>query len=64
MTQLLLPFDSDTKINILEIRVEQAEESSEKVRRGMYAELNRIKKENYELKSRLDILEVHICKVK
>lgn len=64
MSQLLLPFDSDTKIGILEFRIEKTEESTEKVRKGMYAELNRLKKENYEMKSRLDILEVNLCRGK
>lgn len=64
MTQLLLPFDTDTKINILEIRVEQAEKSSENVRRGIYARHNELAKKFIELQERLTLLEGNLCRSK
>jgi hypothetical protein len=38
--------------------------SSDKVRRGMYAKLSELTKQNNDLKARLEVLEAYLCKEK
>jgi hypothetical protein len=45
-----------------EIEVESLRKTLDKVRKGTYARLNELAKENADLKSRLEILEKNICK--
>ena len=42
--------------------IDKVRVSSDKVRRGCFAKLNEVQKENTELKARLDIIERNICK--
>lgn len=57
-------FQTKEEAEIAEIRrlLEQVRQSSDKVRRGTYARLNELAKENLDLKLRLEILERNICK--
>lgn len=52
----------ECEIEALRNDVKSVKISSDKVRRGMYARLNEIAKENVELKYRLEIIERNICK--
>lgn len=45
-----------------EIEVETLRKTLDKVRKGTYARLNELAKENADLKCRLEILEKNICK--
>ena len=45
----------------LEESIEKIRQSNDKVRRGTYASINEVKKECYDLKMRLEIMERHIC---
>jgi hypothetical protein len=49
------------EMEVCHIEVEAVRTSLNKVRRGTYASINELKKENYELKCRLEILERNIC---
>lgn len=51
-----------TEIEVCQIQIEAIKKSSDKVRRGTYASINELKKENYELRCRLEIIERNICK--
>lgn len=45
-----------------EIELETLRKTLDKVRKGTYARLNELAKENVDLKDRLEILEKNICK--
>ncbi len=49
------------EMEVCKIEVEAVRTSLNKVRRGTYASINELKKENYDLKCRLEILERNIC---
>jgi uncharacterized protein Yka (UPF0111/DUF47 family) len=49
-------------IELLRLDLEAVALSADKVRKGTYAEINRLKKRVLELESRLDIIEKNICK--
>ncbi len=51
----------ECEISALRLTIEAVKSSSDKVRRGTYARLNEVSKENELLKTRLDVLERHIC---
>ena len=51
----------ECELDYIKQELKSIAESSTKVRKGTYARINEIAKENYELKSRLEILERHIC---
>lgn len=53
-----------TEVEVCQLQIEAVNASLTKVRRGTYASIGELKKENYELKCRLEILERHICKGK
>jgi hypothetical protein len=56
---LFKPIPDD--IQVCQIEVKAVRTSLDKVRRGTYASINELKKENYDLKCRLEILERNIC---
>jgi len=51
-----------TEIDFLKADLIAARKTLDKVRKGTYASINELKKENWDLKLRLDILERNICK--
>jgi len=51
----------ETELDTLRKTIEDIKKSSDKVRKGTYARLNEVAKECQELKSRLEIIEKHIC---
>ena len=53
--------EEECELDYIKQELKAVAESSTKVRKGTYARLNEIAKENYELKSRLEILERFIC---
>ncbi|CAB4132401.1 hypothetical protein UFOVP256_31 [uncultured Caudovirales phage] len=52
----------ECEIDHLRMIVDEIRVSADKVRRGMYAKLGDLTKENIDLKQRLEIIEKHICK--
>lgn len=54
----------ESEISAIWCEVNQIKESGNKVRKGMYARLNEVEKECKDIKSRLEIMESHICKNK
>jgi hypothetical protein len=52
----------ECELDHLRETIETVKQSSDKVRRGMYAKLNEIAKENVDLKARLEIIERNICR--
>ena len=52
------------EIEALRKSVLEVKTSTDKVRRGMYAKLSELTKQNNELRARLEILEMHLCKEK
>jgi len=61
MALIQLDFFRDSEIVILEARMDKVEESSAKVRRGIFARNGATEKRMKELEARLEILERHIC---
>ena len=53
--------EKPSEIDLLKIDIKNAVDILHKVRRGTYASINELKKENFDLKSRLEILERNIC---
>ncbi len=53
--------DHECEMDYLRQSVESYKISSDKVRRGTYARLNEVTKQNNELKDRLEIIERYIC---
>lgn len=51
-----------TEMDFLKAELNSARLTLDKVRKGTYASINELKKENFDLKNRLDILERNICK--
>lgn len=51
-----------TELEICHEQIKQVKVSSDKVRKKLFAENNKLWKEFIEIKDRLDILERHICK--
>jgi hypothetical protein len=51
-----------TELEVCKIEIAAVKKSSDRVRRGTYAAISDLKKENYDLKCRLEILERNICK--
>ena len=52
----------ECEIETLKEIVNTIKTSSDKVRRGTYASISELKKENMDLKSRLEIIERNICR--
>lgn len=53
--------DEEIALESLVESMERIKTSSDKVRKGTYASINEVKKECVDLKSRLEIIERHIC---
>ncbi len=51
-----------SEIDLQNIVIEKIQNSCDKVRRGTYSEINRLKKRVLELEERLAIIERNICK--
>jgi hypothetical protein len=51
-----------TEMDFIKADLEAARKTLDKVRKGTYASINELKKENWDLKLRLDIIERNICK--
>jgi hypothetical protein len=59
---LFEPIPDETEL--LRLDLEAVALSADKVRKGTYAEINRVKKRILELESRMEIIERNICKGK
>jgi hypothetical protein len=57
-------FRSKEECEIITLRnvIEEVRKSADKVRKGTYARINELNKEQVELKSRLEIIERNICR--
>ncbi len=65
MAQLLqLDFFEDTEITHIKQEIEKVKQSSDRVRKGMYAKHGALEKKFQELDDRLGIIERNICKNK
>lgn len=51
-----------TELDFTKAELAAVRKTLDKVRRGTYASINELKKENCDLKSRLEIIERNICK--
>lgn len=56
-----LDFFKDTEVAQLEARIDKVEKSSDRVRKGVFARHNELKKEIVELKEIVNILVKHLC---
>lgn len=54
--------EQECEIDDLRKSVDAIKMSSDKVRRGTYASINEIRRECYDLKSRLEIIEKNLCR--
>ena len=54
--------EKEAHFEALERLIEAYKESNDRVRKGCFAKLNELAKENRDLKERLDILERNICR--
>jgi hypothetical protein len=52
----------ESEVDGLRFEVEKIRASSDKVRKGTYANINELRKDYLDLRSRLEIIERHICK--
>ena len=57
-------FDDNREINAMNHRINAIEESTGKVRRGIYARHGELAKKYLELHNRLEVLERNICTAK
>jgi hypothetical protein len=65
MNSLQLDFfksEEECEFDTLRIFVNQIKNSTDKVRKGTYARINSVEKDCVDLKTRLEIIERHICK--
>ena len=51
----------ESEIEAFEKKIAELEKTLSKVRKGTYAAISEIKKENIDLRSRLEVLERNIC---
>ncbi len=54
--------EKPNELDLVKIEIGRIKESGDKVRKGTYAEINRLKKMCLELEERLEIIERNICK--
>jgi len=57
-----LKTEEECELEARDRKVQELETCLHKVRRGTYAEINELKKENADLKMRLEFIERYICK--
>jgi len=50
------------EMDFLKADLAEARRTLDRVRKGTYASINELKKENYDLRNRLEIIERNICK--
>lgn len=51
-----------TELELVKIEIDRVKESSNKVRKGTYCEINKLKNRVLELEERLAIIERNICR--
>jgi len=51
-----------TELEELRIEIASVKKSADKVRRGTYASINELRKENFELRNMVELLVRNICK--
>ncbi len=57
-------FESNDTLDLIERKIEEYKDSSDKVRRGIHAKFNSIQSRCKDLETRLALLERYICKGK